>query len=94
MADHLASLERQTGKRFRLAEEDVPAIPWPVQHVWNDFMTVTMRRTSNGFGANPLGYAELEAFARLMGRTFTPWEVRLMFRLDDLLVAALRPKSR
>jgi hypothetical protein len=93
MADHLASIERQTGKRVHLAEEEVPAVPWPLQHVWNDFMVLTARRSSSGFGMNPLSYAEIEAWARLTSRTLSPMETRLLMRLDDCLVTVTRQKT-
>lgn len=90
MAAHMASLERQTGRTMR---EDVPVMPWPLSHVWEWFVgELSGRRSSGGFGVNPITHAEIEAWARLTNRTPTPREVRLLLRLDDAMVHALRPR--
>jgi len=90
MADHIASLERQTGRTLR---PETPDLPFAFRHIWQWFVEeLTPRRSSNGFGVNPLTHAEVEAWARLTGRTPTTMEARLLMRLDTVVVAALRPK--
>lgn len=44
-------------------------------------------RTSNGFGLNPLSFAEIQAWAALTGADPTPWEVSLLKRLDGVTLA-------
>jgi len=94
MAAHLKSLERQTGRVFQVSADEVPDVPWPVAHVWEWFVAeLSPRRSSSGFGANPLSFADIEAWARLTGRRPTSFEARLLMQLDDAMVHALRPKS-
>ena len=45
-------------------------------------------RGSNGFGANPISYSELEAYSRLMRRGLGPWEVKMLRRIDSIFLAA------
>lgn len=40
--------------------------------------------------ANPLTFTEIEAFGRLTRVQLTPWEVRLIERLDDVALAPSR----
>lgn len=47
-------------------------------------------RTSNGFGLNPLSFAEIQAWAALTGVEPTPWEVSLLKRLDAVTLANQR----
>lgn len=90
MAAHLASLERQTGRRVA---PETPDLPFPLVHLWQWFVTeLAPRRSSSGFGPNPLSYGDVEAWARFTGRTPTPMEVRVLLRLDDCFMATLRQK--
>ncbi|EJN15687.1 hypothetical protein PMI42_00704 [Bradyrhizobium sp. YR681] len=42
------------------------------------------RRKGGGFGPQPLEYADIEAFQRLSGMRFAPWEVDILEEIDDL----------
>jgi hypothetical protein len=44
-------------------------------------------RTSNGFGPNPISFTEMQAWAILNGIAPTPWEIRLLRRLDAATLA-------
>lgn len=48
---------------------------------------MSVRRGSNGFAVNPIGWLEIEAFMRLTGSRFTPWEIETIEMLDDLFRA-------
>lgn len=66
------------------AELACPPFPAPLGHVWQAFCRLSGRRGSNGFGINPIGWCDLDAFCRLSGLRLAPWEIRLIEQLDDL----------
>lgn len=61
-----------------------PPLPAAVIYLWNVFLRLANRRGSNGFGANPISWAEIEAFSRLTRTHLTPWEVEIIETLDNL----------
>jgi hypothetical protein len=67
-------------------EADDAFPPYEVEHLWHWFCDLSAVRTGSGFGANPIGYGEIEAWARLTGNDPTPWEVSVLRRMD---IAAL-----
>lgn len=91
MAAHLASIERQTGRRPVAAEAEVEAeCPEPFAHVWDWFYELASRRGAGVAGPNPLTHGDVQAWATMTGRDPTPTEVRLLLRLDDCWLAVTR----
>lgn len=66
----------------------LPDLPGCVAHVWAWFCELSAARTSNGWGANPITFPEIDAWARLTRSEPTPWEIGLIRRID----AAILPK--
>lgn len=66
------------------AELATPPLPPELAYLWRIFGRLSARRGSNGFGANPIGWAEIDAFARLTGTRLEPWECETLEMLDDL----------
>ena len=56
----------------------------PLLYLWNAFQRLSGRRTGSGFGINPIAYADIEAFARLRAKRFSPFEIELIEDLDNL----------
>ncbi len=69
-----------------------PPCPPEVEHLWEWFAELSSGRSSNGFGANPLGWADIEAWARLTDRAPSVWEVGLLKRLDGVYLEVTAPK--
>jgi hypothetical protein len=63
------------------------APPFVLDYVWGWFCELSGARTSNGFGLNPISFTEILAWAQLAGVAPTPWEVRLLKRLDAATLA-------
>lgn len=59
-------------------------MPAAAEHLWQWFVELDAARSSNGFGGNPIGFGEVEAWARLTGRSPRPWEVTALRRMDAL----------
>jgi hypothetical protein len=65
--------------------------PDGVDYLWGYFTEIDRRRTSNGFGMNPISYGELEAWTRLTGNTLSSFELEI---LDVFEEAALRHRNK
>jgi hypothetical protein len=50
--------------------------------VWNYYNDLSSARTSNGYSPNPLSYSEIAAWRDLTDNDITPFEVKVIKRLD------------
>lgn len=76
---------RTSEKRSEIeAQLHVPPLPKAVEYIWFAFIRLANRRQSTGFGPARISWMELEAFQRLTGQWFSPWEIELIEALDDL----------
>lgn len=75
----------------RIFISNAPRPPPEVEHVWRWFLEISARRQA-GFAANPLTFAELQAWATMTHTLIEPWEARLIMRVDDAVLAATRKK--
>lgn len=66
------------------AELQSPPFPVALSYVWDAYARLSARRSSNGFGANPIAWSEIDAFIRLTGCVLTPWDIGLIEMIDDL----------
>ncbi|MEQ8767213.1 MAG: hypothetical protein RL885_25100 [Planctomycetota bacterium] len=57
--------------------------PDGLQHVWEMFCRLSGRRRMGWSAPEPIGYLEIEAFARLHGLRLSPWQIDLIARLDS-----------
>lgn len=88
LSDHYAALARKGRKK----KPKGPTLPAGVVHLWNAFAQLSAARTGNGFGPNPIPYSEIDAYSRLTGQAFLPWEVDAIRALDDAYVTAAAEK--
>lgn len=87
LRQHLEAVRRATGREPQ--ELDVPALPPQAAHLWDIYAQLAAARGSNGFGPNPIGWAELEAWQRLNGFDLSPWEAETLIHIDYAARAAL-----
>jgi len=78
--DTYLSVERQTG--ITPPELLLPPLPGGVEHVWAWFIELDERRRLTMGGVEPIGWGDIKAWTELTDRSPTPWEVRLICRLD------------
>jgi hypothetical protein len=83
--EHLEAVERRTGERPK--ELDECYIPKEAVHIWNWFLDLHAARTSNGFGSNPITFAEISAWSALTGARPSEFEVGAIRRLDVLYIS-------
>jgi len=59
-------------------------LPSTLRYLWITFQRLANRRASNGFGLNPISWADIDAFLRLTRLRLTPWEIEQIEMLDNL----------
>lgn len=55
---------------------------------WEAFAKLNQRRTSNGFGVNPIGYEAIAAYCNLYSVVLEPWEIDLICAFDNEVLIA------
>lgn len=73
----LARLQRQRG-----------SLPAPVLHLWEWWTELAHGRRSGGFGPEPIGWSDIDAWSRLTGSRPRPHEIGVLMRLDREWLAA------
>ncbi|WP_425376508.1 phage tail assembly chaperone [Shinella granuli] len=68
------------------------ALPREAEHIWEWFIELDRARQV-GMVANPIPFAEIQAFAALNGVVMLPWEVRALRSLDYALLSARKPPA-
>jgi len=53
-------------------------------YVWKSFISLHNKRTSNGFGMNPLSYSDMYAYFQLMQMQPEEWEIDTILKLDSV----------
>jgi hypothetical protein len=76
---HLETIWKKTGVKPKDLENDCPEI---FEQLWLDFIRLDSKRTSNGFGANPLLDSEIESWCRLNKVSLSVFELELIEKLD------------
>ncbi|HVV43186.1 MAG TPA: hypothetical protein VHC94_19220 [Nitrobacter sp.] len=74
-------------------DHDGPEVPWAGQRVWGIFLDVHATRGSNGFGANPISYGEIESWSRLRREPVRPFEMDIIRALDIAYLEAVAKKA-
>lgn len=68
------------------AELAVPPFPDGLDYLWNAFLRLARRRGGNGFSMSPITWSDIDAFVRLSGVRFSPWEIEIIESLDELFI--------
>lgn len=84
----LEGLLKRTRDPVKRAEREkelaCPPFPSTLDYLWRVFRRLARRRTSNGFGSNPITWADISAFEHHTKFALRPWEVEIIEDLDDL----------
>jgi hypothetical protein len=57
-------------------------------HIWEWFSDLHNARQV-GFAANPISFQEIESFCRLTGALISPWELSVIRRIDQAVLAVI-----
>ena len=89
--EHLTAVWERTGvKPSRLA--DAPALPDGMAALWRAYCELRNSCPSNGMGVSRIPFAEIDAFQRVTGHDFAPWQVDALRRVDAAYVNARAAK--
>ncbi len=88
--EHLQAAAKRGAKEAAAALEG-PELPAAGAHVWEWFLELHAARGAGEFGISPIGYADIDAWARLTGRLPRFWEVAWLREIDRLWLA--KPKE-
>jgi hypothetical protein len=69
-------------------------MPMILFEIWQVFLRLNSARTSNGFGANPLTYLEIDAFCRLTNQHFSSFELDIIKQLDSLVLKQITKEKK
>lgn len=72
----------ESAKRALAEIYAAPPCPAAVLHLWGWWVELARGRRSGGFGPEPLGWSDIEAWSRLTGSLPRPHEVRVLLDLD------------
>ncbi len=89
----LCSQTGQTPEELGLSFPEEPRCPEGCEYLWNWFCELSRHRGSNGFGASPLRWQDIAAWARLMGTAPEPWELAALSAMDEAACEALSDLS-
>jgi hypothetical protein len=89
---HLEAAWKRTRRRPK--ELDGPRLRPSLLYLWEWYVALDRQRGSSGFGAAPLGYPAIEAWARLVGARPTPWELECLTALDLEFLASRAEAQR
>lgn len=82
LKEHLESVERQIG--FKPPELVEPfEFPSVLSKVWSAFCTLSNRRTAGDTGVQPITFEQVKAWKDLTEARVEPWELDVIFKLDD-----------
>lgn len=88
--DHLLAVERTTGKRPQILL-DAPPLPQGCEDLWRMFNELHACRGSTGFGPSRIGFVEIDAYGRVKGIRFQPWEVEAIQKADLAFLKHWKP---
>lgn len=54
---------------------ECPPLPSEIAYLWNKYAEIRQ-------GAEKIGFMELDAYCRIMGEAFEPWEISLILELE------------
>ncbi|UXN64407.1 hypothetical protein N8E89_00510 [Phyllobacterium sp. A18/5-2] len=66
----------------------MPEAPDYTDYIWDWFVKLHNTRQM-GFSANPISFLEIEAFCRMTGAIIDPWELSVIRRIDQAVLAVI-----
>lgn len=74
-------------------ELNVVPCPWQLHYLWLYFLSMCRRRTSNGYGPNPLSDEAVQAWKARHRIRLAAWEEDLLDELEGLYMKHMTPKT-
>jgi len=83
LRDQLNAVWKMTGNKPPELETQIE-LPELFHECWYWFLRLNSKRTSNGFGYNPLPYSEIHSFFELNNYNPQYWELLLIEKFDEV----------
>lgn len=74
------------------AELALPVFPEELRYLWQAFLHMR-RRKAGGWGVEPLSDSDLLAYSQVRQENLRPWEMAVIFDIDDLWLASVTADS-
>lgn len=88
MQQHLEQVEKATGRRP--VDLDGPEFPILCENVWNDFASLSSRRSYGMGGPLPITYESIFAWCNLTRVRLNSWELEVIEALDSLWLRTMQ----
>lgn len=92
MRARLEQVEKQTKKRPKELDNLIE-LPRDMIYQWQDFIALHNKRSSNGFGVNPISYQDMSSYFTLMKHSPEQWEIDLINALDAVFLEIQHKKQ-
>lgn len=73
--------------------EEIPEIPFYIEHVWNWFWQIHQGRTDGMSGPNPLTWHDLYAWQNVLQIQVRPFEFELIREIDSVYLKYINDKQ-
>lgn len=71
----------------------MPEFPAALGYLWRAYIRLRRRKAAGFNGPEPIGWQDIDAFARRSGLRLAPWETEILEVLDDIYLSpATTPK--
>ena len=88
---HLQRAYQNTGRADPLL--DAEGVPTEMRPLWEAYLTLSATRRT-GMGLSPLALVDIEAWQRMTGIRFTPWELETLIQLDAACLAVVAKQQK
>lgn len=90
---HLQLASEKSGKLHPMLANG-PTLPKGAKQLWDEFLQLHGSRGSSGWGPQRITFVDIDAWQRVNGVTFEPWEISAIRKLDDIWLSEFAPKPK
>lgn len=65
----------------------MPPFPRALAYLWRAYLRLRRRAAVGMSGPQPIGWQDIDAFARRAGMRLAPWEIEILEELDDIYLS-------
>jgi hypothetical protein len=69
-------------------------VPFCAQHIFEWFWELHAARGSNGMGANPISYLDIQSWVNITGNIPTREEIKIIKRMDAVLMHEMQKANK
>lgn len=69
----------------------MPSFPMELEYLWHTYIRLRHRQAPGFSGPAPVGWQDIDAFARRSGIRLAPWEIEVIEAIDDAFISPVDP---